>query len=236
MGFEAFAAVASLAATAFGAVESSKAADDQAEAFQRQGALSLEASEEQAKAALELAEIEAALLRRGGQSAQEIAQFNAALALQNAAMEEQAGLTALSQARRTGAARVSSMVAGFAAQGRLLDDTTPNLVIAEGFSELAKDLDTIQLNTDSRAARERGQANLFTLQGQRERELSEARALSRRRVRQIDADSLRRTGSISQATSLTNAAGAEARSTGALIGGIADFGKGVSSYARNFPE
>ncbi len=57
MGFEAFAAVASLAATAFGAVESSKAADDQAEAFQRQGALSLEASEEQAMAALELAEI-----------------------------------------------------------------------------------------------------------------------------------------------------------------------------------
>lgn len=230
--FSEIGALVGIGTTLFGAVKSSNAADDQADAFERQGALTLEASEEQAKTALELAEIEAALLQRGGQSSQEIALFNASLAQQNAAMEEQAGLNTLSQARRMGEARVSSMVAGFASQGRLLNDTTPNLLIEEGFSELDKDLEIIRINSESRAASARGQASLFTLQGQRERELSEARAASRRRVGQIDADSLRRTGSIQQATSLTSAAGAEARSTGALISGLADFGKGVSKFAN----
>lgn len=227
-------ALVGLGATALGAVKSSDAADDRAGAFERQAAFSLEAAQEQADAALELAGIEAALLERGGRSSQEIALFNAALSQRNAEIEEQAGLIALAQARRRGEARVSSMVAGFASQGRLIDDTTPNLLIEEGFSELDKDLEVIRLNAESRAARARGQANLFTLQGQRERELSLARAASRRRIGQIDADSLRRTGAISQATSLTNAAGAETRATGALIGGLADFGKGVSNYAKDF--
>ncbi len=231
-GLGSIGAIIGLGASVVGAVSSARAADDQAEAFESQASFSLQAAEEQARAAEELAAIEAALLERLGLSNQEIAQANAALSLQNAVAEEQAGLVALSQTRRIGEARVSSMVTGFAAQGRMIDDTTPNLLIAEGFGELDKDLDIIRLNTESRAARQRGQADLFTLQGQRERELYEARAASRRRVGRIDADSLRRTGWSNAATSLSNAAGAEARGRGALIGGLADFGRGVSSYAR----
>jgi hypothetical protein len=232
-GLAGIGAIIGLGASVFGAVSSARAADDQAEAFEGQAAFSLATAEEQARAAEELAAIEAALLERQGQSNQEIAQANAALSLRNAAAEEQAGLIALSQARRIGEARVASMVTGFAAQGRVIDGTTPNLLIAEGFGELDKDLDIIRLNTESRAARERGQADLFTLQGQRERELYEARAASRRRVGQIDGDSLRRTGRSNAATSLSNAAGADSRATGALFGGLGDFGVGVSRLATS---
>ncbi|MDA1100820.1 MAG: hypothetical protein O2967_17750 [Proteobacteria bacterium] len=225
-----------IGAKVFGAVKSADAAHDQEQAFESQAAFSLEGGAAQARAAEELAAIEAALLERQGLSAREIAQANAAMAEQNAVWEEQAGLAALSQARHMGEARVSSMVTGFASQGRLIDGTTPNLLIEEGFAELAKDLEIIQLNTESRAARERSQADLFTLQGQRELELSQARAASRRRVGQIDADSLRRTGQIEAATSLTNAAGARTRATGALVGGLADFGIGVARFADNYRE
>ena len=103
-------ALIGLGATAVGAVTSFSGARSQARAIEGQGAFSLQASQEQAKAAEELAALEASLFLQQGASSQEIADANAALSEQNAAMEGRAGLIALSQARRVGEARVSSMV------------------------------------------------------------------------------------------------------------------------------
>ncbi len=219
-----------LGSAAYGAYTSAKGAKQQQRAFQDQSAMTLQMSQAQAAVALELAAVEADLLFRQGAMSRDIALANATLAAQNAEWENKAGKNALAQARRKGEASISTMRTAFAAQGRKLDDTTPNLMLEEAFSELDKDLENIRLSSESAAERQRGQARLFSLQGQREWELANTRAGGRLQQGQIEADSRLRTGGIDSATALTKAATARNNVTSAYVSGLSNFGRALANF------
>lgn len=217
---------------AYGAYTSAQGAKQQADAYRNQSAQSLDSSRAQAVVALELAAVEADLLLRQGALSQDIATANAALAAQNAEWENRAGQLALAQAKKKGEAGISTMRTAFAAQGRQLDDTTPNLMLEEAFSELDKDLSNVRLTSESAAERQRGQAHLFSLQGARERELANTRASGRLRQGEIEANSLTRTGSINSATALTRASSAQYGVTNAYISGLSNFGDALVKFGQ----
>ena len=192
----------------------------QARALEGQAALALEIGEEAAAAQLELSEIEAGLIELAGDTQQEIAAFNAAVAEENARFEELSGQIAESQARRLWENNIGQMRVGFAAQGRVLTGDTPNAVIEEAFGEMDKDLANIRLSAANRAARERNQGSLFTLQGIRAAELATEQARGTRRAGEIEAEGILRPAEIDAATGRISADAARTRGTASLLGGI----------------
>ncbi len=204
----------------FGGFLGRSGARDQARALEGQAALSLELGEETAAAQRELSEIEAGLIERAGDTQQEIAAFNAAVAEENARFEALSGQVAEDQARRVWENNIGRMRVGFAAQGRVLTGDTPNAVIEEAFGEMDKDLQNIRLSAANRAARERNQGSLFTLQGVRAAELAAEQAKGTRRAGEIEAEGIRRTAEIDAATGRISADAARTRGTASLLGGI----------------
>lgn len=195
-------------------------ARDQARALEGQAALALELGEETAAAQRELTEIEAGLVELAGDTQLEIAEFNAAVAEENARFEVLSGQIAEDQARRIWENNIGQMRVGFAAQGRVLTGDTPNAVIEEAFGEMDKDLQNIRLSAENRAARERNQASLFTLQGIRASELATEQARGTRRAGEIEAEGILRTAEIDAATGRISADAARTRGTASLLGGI----------------
>lgn len=195
-----------------GGLLKSKGAKTQAGAYADQAAFYLEYGEEQARLAEEMAELEAALLEQQGTTAQEVAAFNAEIARRNAEWEQRSGDLLLSQARRAGEARLSSISSALASQGRLVTGTTSDALLGESLAELEKDLATIALTTQSRVSQQKQQSSLFTLQGTRAAEFARQQAVGRRRAGEIEAEGLLRSAEL-------NASGASANASGAKLSG-----------------
>lgn len=206
----------------FGGLLDNKASRSQADALSSQAAFSLQFSEQQARYAEEIAELEANLLQKQGLTAQEIALFNAEVARSNAAWEQRAGDIVLDQARRSGQARLSSISAAIASQGRVLDDTTSNGLLAESLAALENDLASIQLTTQSRVARERQQANLIELQGQRAADFAIEQASGRLRAGEIEADGLRQSANLQSANTAIRADNSRLAGRSSLFGAFTD--------------
>lgn len=192
----------------------------QARALEGQAALALEIGEEAAAAQRELSEIEASLIELAGDTQLEVAEFNTAVAEENARFEELSGQIAESQARRVLENSIGQIRVGFAAQGRVLTGDTPNAVVEEAFGEMDKDLANIRLSAANRAARARNQGSLFTLQGIRASELAAEQARGTRRAGEIEAEGILRTAEIDAATGRISADAARTRGTASLLGGI----------------
>lgn len=205
------------------------AARAQARAYGDSASFALEFGEEQARFAEEIAALEASLLRQQGRSGQDVANFNADVARRNAAWEQRSGAIALEQARTAGRSRVSSIAAGLASQGRLVEGGTSAALMDEAIAQLDLDLANLQLTTQSRVAREQSQADFFVLQGQRTAEFAEAQSRGRIRAGEVEAEGIRQSSLMNAAAANTNASSARLAGTSSLLSTFSGIARGFSA-------